>query len=63
MSIHQIKQIKIGVLIRPNRPNYGFCPDQTDQNWILTGPSRPKHGCNQAQKWLITRQSRPKYGY
>ena len=32
MSIGQTEQTKIWVLARPNRPEYGYWPGQTDQN-------------------------------
>ena len=56
MGIGQTEQTEIWVLARPNRPKYGYWPDQTDQN-LGIGQTE------QTQIWVLARPNRPKYGY
>ena len=76
MGLNETEQIKIEVFARPNRPTYGYCPDQTVRNndinqseqnkkWVLTRQKDRNMGFKENEQttgWVFPRPNKPNYG-
>ena len=56
MGIGQTDQTQIWVLIRLNRPKYGYWADRPHRKIGIDQP-------DQIIMWVLARPNRPKYGY